>query len=100
MSEDSIVMGWLWHSMESQVATKVEFCDSSNKIWDSIAEYFSHQNNVSWVYEIYKRIFNTEQSGKILSEYYSTLKIGGINYCSIDPLLLIWNNRSIIRKNF
>ena len=74
MNEDSIVMGWLWHSMEPHIATTVEFCDSSKKIWDSVAESFSHQSKVSRVYEIYEKIFTTRQSGKPLSEYYSTLK--------------------------
>jgi hypothetical protein len=74
MSGDSVVMGWLWHSMEPHVSTTVEFCDSSKKIWDSIAESFAHQSNVSQVYEMYEKIFTTKQSGKPLSEYYSTLK--------------------------
>ena len=29
---DSIVMGRLWHSLESHVATTVEFCETSKKI--------------------------------------------------------------------
>ena len=71
---DSIVMGWLWHSMEPHVSTTVEFYDSSKKIWDSIAESFAHQSNFFKVYEMYEKIFTTKQSGKPLSEYYSTLK--------------------------
>ena len=74
MSGDSVVMGWLWHSMEPHVSTTVEFCDFSKKIWDSIVESFAHQSNVSQVYEMYEKIFTTKQSGKPLSEYYSTLK--------------------------
>ena len=46
MCEDSIVMGWLWNSMEPQIATTVEFCDSSKKIWDSIAIYFSYKLSI------------------------------------------------------
>jgi hypothetical protein len=42
MSEDSVVMGWLWHSMELHIATTIEFSDSSKMIWESIAESFSH----------------------------------------------------------
>ena len=74
MSGDSIVMGWLWHSMEPHVSTTVEFYDSSKKIWDSIAESFAHQSNFFKVYEMYEKIFTTKQSGKPLSEYCSTLK--------------------------
>ncbi|KAF9603065.1 hypothetical protein IFM89_033790 [Coptis chinensis] len=74
MCEDSIVMGWLWHSMEPHIATTVEFCDSSKKIWNSLSESFSHQSNVSQVYDLYEQIFATKQSGRTLSEYYGTLK--------------------------
>ena len=63
--------------MEPHIATIVEFCYSSKKIWDSIAESFSHQSNVTQVYEIYEKLFPTMQSGKPLYEYYSTLKFMG-----------------------
>lgn len=52
MSEDSVVMGWLWHSMKPYIATTVEFSDYSKKNWEFIVESFSHQSNVSRVYEI------------------------------------------------
>lgn len=73
MSKDSIVMQWLWHSMEPRIATTV-FCDSLKKIWDTVAESFSHQSNVSWVYKIYEKLFTMKQPRKPLSEQYSTLK--------------------------
>lgn len=74
MSENLVVMGYLWHSMEPHSATTVEFCNSSKKIWYSTAEYCSHQSNVPRVYEIYEKILSTKQSGKSLFEYYSSLK--------------------------
>jgi hypothetical protein len=89
MSEDSVVMGWLWHSMEPHIATTVEFSDSFKKIWDSIAESFSHQSNVCQLYGLGDHCLSTI----VLS------KICGINSCSIIPLLLIWGNRSDIGRN-
>lgn len=68
MSEDSIVMQWLWHSLEPCIATAVEFCDSLKKTWDTLAESFAHQSNVSWAYKIYEKIFTMKQSRKPLSE--------------------------------
>ena len=43
--------------------------------FETIAKSFSHQSKVSRVYEIYEKIFTTNQFGKPLSEYYSTLEI-------------------------
>ncbi|KAL5724121.1 hypothetical protein ACHQM5_007422 [Ranunculus cassubicifolius] len=72
--EDAIVMGWLWHSMEAHIATTVEFCETSKSIWNSLNESFSHQSNVSRVYELYEQIFSMKQGDKSLPEYYSTMK--------------------------
>ena len=62
--------------MEPHIATIVEFCYSSKKIWDSIAESFSHQSNVSRVYEIY--------------ENFSLLGNLGNHYMSTTVLLNLW----------
>ena len=43
--------------------------------FETIAKSFSHQCMVSRIYEIYEKIFTTNQFGKPLSEYYSTLNI-------------------------
>ncbi|KAL5714041.1 hydroxyjasmonate sulfotransferase [Ranunculus cassubicifolius] len=67
-------MGWLWHSMEAHIATTVEFCETSKSIWNSLNDSFSHQSNVSWVYELYEQIFSMKQGDKSLPEYYSTMK--------------------------
>lgn len=29
LSKDSVVMGWLWHSLQPHVATTIEFCETS-----------------------------------------------------------------------
>lgn len=33
MSEESIVMGWLWHNMEPHMGTTIECCDFLKTIW-------------------------------------------------------------------
>jgi hypothetical protein len=61
MSEDSTIIGWSWHSMEPHLATTVEYCDSSKKIWESIAESLSHQ--VMFLgYMRYMRSFSLQRS--------------------------------------
>ena len=73
MSEDSIVMRWLWN------LTLLLFLNFVilQRRFGTIAESFSHQSNVTQVYEIYEKLFPTMQSGKPLYEYYSTLKFMG-----------------------
>lgn len=73
MSEESIVMGWLWHCMESN-------CYYNWILWlflrrfETLLQNLSYQSNVSRVYEIYEKIFTTKQSEKLFSKYYSNLK--------------------------
>ena len=66
-------MGWIWHSLEPHVATTMEFCDTSKEIWDSLAESFSNQNNVSRIYELYEHIFAMHQFDRSLPDYFKTL---------------------------
>lgn len=73
MSEESIVMGWLWHCMESN-------CYYNWILWlflrrfETLLQNLSCQSNVSRVYEIYEKIFTTKQSEKLFSKYCSNLK--------------------------
>ena len=99
MSGDSVVMGWLWHSMEPHVSTTVEFCDSSKKIWDSIAESFAHQSMFLRFISCMRKFSVPSSLGNRCLNTIVLLKICGISYYSIGLLLLIWNNKSIIGRN-
>ncbi|KAF9612291.1 hypothetical protein IFM89_038861, partial [Coptis chinensis] len=60
--------------MEPQVASNVQFLDSSKKIWLSLQDSYSQEKNISRIYEIFEKMFATKQVGRPLAEYYSTLK--------------------------
>ncbi|KAF9618353.1 hypothetical protein IFM89_000988 [Coptis chinensis] len=56
-SEMSMVMTWLWHSMEPSVASTVQFLDTTKKIWNAIEEMYSQSSNVSRIYQIFETMF-------------------------------------------
>ena len=57
VSENYVVMSWLWNSMEPTVCSSVMFLSSAKEIWESVHETFSMENNVSRVYEVYQNLF-------------------------------------------
>ncbi|KAF9601145.1 hypothetical protein IFM89_017050 [Coptis chinensis] len=62
------------HSMEPQVASNVQFLDSSKKIWLSLQDSYSQEKNISRIYKIFEMLFATKQVGRPLAEDYSTFK--------------------------
>ncbi|KAF9613306.1 hypothetical protein IFM89_006816 [Coptis chinensis] len=60
-NEMSMVMTWLWHSMEPSVGSTVHFLDIAKKIWNILEEMYSHTSNVSQIYQISETMFSTKQ---------------------------------------
>jgi hypothetical protein len=67
MSEDSVVMGWLSHSMKLQFATTVEFVIVLKRFGNLLQKLFCIRVMFSRVYEIYEKIFTIGLSGRPLS---------------------------------
>ena len=52
LSENYIVMPWLWNSIEPSVCSSVMFLSTTKEIWESIRETYSIEKKVSRVYNI------------------------------------------------
>ncbi|KAL5709075.1 hypothetical protein ACHQM5_019801 [Ranunculus cassubicifolius] len=74
MASNSMVLTWLWHSMESKVLTNVQFLPTAKQVWSSLKEMYSHENNISRIYDLFEALFKTKQGDRPLDEYYSTMK--------------------------
>lgn len=66
-AEDSVVMGWLWRSMELHIATAIEFVILLKGFGNLLQKLFCIRVMFSRVYEMYEKIFTTGQSGRALS---------------------------------
>uniref|UniRef100_A0A5B7BNP0 Retrotransposon Copia-like N-terminal domain-containing protein n=1 Tax=Davidia involucrata TaxID=16924 RepID=A0A5B7BNP0_DAVIN len=73
-SENSMVMTWLWNSMEPYVVCNVQLLKTAKQIWGSLEEMYSQEHNVSRIYELFERLFNIQQGNRSLTEHYGTLK--------------------------
>lgn len=47
------------------------FLKTAKEIWDALREMYSHEKNITRVYELYENLFSRDRS---LSDYYATLK--------------------------
>lgn len=75
-------------ALEPNVATTIEFCKTSKQNWDSLVESFSHESNISRVYELHEKIFPTNSLVVPSLSIIVVLRICGVNYSNIAPYLV------------
>ena len=57
VSDNYLVMSWLWNSMDPTISSSVMFLSTAKAIWVSVPKSFSIEKNVSRVYEVYQNLF-------------------------------------------
>ncbi|GAV86712.1 UBN2_3 domain-containing protein, partial [Cephalotus follicularis] len=74
MQENTVILIWLWNSMEPKIATNVMFHNTAKGVWDDLKDNYSQDKNMNRVYDLYEKMFHLHQSGKPLQDYYNTFK--------------------------
>lgn len=72
--EDSMIMSWLWDSMEPTISDTCMFLDTAKDIWDFISRTYSKANYAAQVYEIKVKTAATKPGNKSVTEYANTLQ--------------------------
>ena len=72
--EDSLVMSWLWNSMESEISQTCLFLSTAKEVWDAIHQAYSRVTDAAQIYEIKTRISGFKQGSKSVTEYSTTMK--------------------------
>ncbi|KAK4397606.1 Retrovirus-related Pol polyprotein from transposon RE2 [Sesamum angolense] len=54
-------MTWLLNSMEESVSANVMFLNTAKAMWDALHDMYSHEKNISRVFELYERLFSLKQ---------------------------------------
>ncbi|KAK4406517.1 Retrovirus-related Pol polyprotein from transposon RE1 [Sesamum angolense] len=67
-------MTWLLNSMEESVSANVMFLNTAKAMWDALHDMYSHEKNISRVFELYERLFSLKQDGRAVSDYFALLK--------------------------
>ena len=72
--DDSMIMSWLWDSMNLAVSDTHMFLTIAKEIWDSICRTYSKACDAAQVYEIKVKTSATKQGSKTVTECANSLK--------------------------
>ncbi|EXC02059.1 hypothetical protein L484_024023 [Morus notabilis] len=72
--EDSMIMSWLWDSMEPTISDTCIFLTNAKQIWDYIHRTYSKARDDAQVYEIKIKTGATKQGDKSVTEYANLLQ--------------------------
>nr|CAN61281.1 hypothetical protein VITISV_018008 [Vitis vinifera] len=72
--DDSMIMSWLWDSMNLAVSDTHMFLTIAKEIWDSICRTYSKACDAAQVYEIKVKTSATKQGSRTVTECANSLK--------------------------
>lgn len=72
--EDSMIMSWLWDSMDPMISDTCMFLPSAKDIWDFIRRTYSKARDAAQVYEIKVKAASIKQGSRSVTEYASLLQ--------------------------
>ena len=72
--ENSMIMSWLWDSMEPMISDTCMFMSTAKEIWDFIHRTYSKARDAAQVYEIKVKTAASKQGDKSVTEYANLLQ--------------------------
>lgn len=72
-AQNSMVMAWLIHSMEDNIADTYILFPTAKRIWDAVTLAYSDLKNSSQVFELRNRAKNLRQGENDVTQYYNEL---------------------------
>ena len=70
---DSMIMSWLWNSMNPEISDTCMFLSTAREIWEAIRQTYSKARDAAQVYEIKIKAGATKQGSKTVTEYANLL---------------------------
>ncbi|KAG8381704.1 hypothetical protein BUALT_Bualt05G0000400 [Buddleja alternifolia] len=71
--EDSMLMSWLWNSMQPEVSKNYMFLPTAKDIWDTVKRTYSKVQDASVIFEIKTKITSTKQGSLSVTDYYNQM---------------------------
>jgi gag-polypeptide of LTR copia-type len=72
--DDTLVIGWLLASMETQISDLMTYQNTSQEIWDKTAARFARKKNFARVYQIQQEIQQLQHAGKTTSQLFNEIQ--------------------------
>jgi len=70
---NSLVMSWLVHSMEPELADFFLSMETARDIWETLAETYSRKGNIAQVYELRRSVEAETQGDRPVIQYYTSV---------------------------
>ncbi|KAA8544398.1 hypothetical protein F0562_022410 [Nyssa sinensis] len=70
-SSNSLVMSWLFNSMQPHISRGFLFLKTAYEIWIVVAQTYSQVGNDAQIYDLRKRVHDTKQKDLSVVEYYA-----------------------------
>ncbi|TXG53873.1 hypothetical protein EZV62_019129 [Acer yangbiense] len=72
--KDSMIMSWLWNSMQPEIGGTYMFLTTAKDIWEAVKQSYSKVQDAAQIYELKTKISSTKQGSLSVIEYYNLLK--------------------------
>ena len=81
--EKSMIMTWLWKSVEPNINGNYMLLPNAHEIWESTYQTYSKMQDASLLYEIKSKISFVKQGTRNVIDYYNLLKVFDLNWIII-----------------
>ncbi|XP_059639462.1 uncharacterized protein LOC132281810 [Cornus florida] len=71
---DSMIMSWLWNSMNPEISDTCMFLSTAKEVWDAVRQTYSKARDAAQVYEIKIKTGAMKEGGKSVTEYANSLQ--------------------------
>ena len=72
--EDSMIMSWLWNSMQPETSGTCMFLTTTRDIWETIRQTYSKVRDASHIHKIKTKIGATKQDTFVVTKYNNIMK--------------------------
>lgn len=72
--EDSLIIAWLWNSMNPEISDTIMFLSTAKEIWDAIEQTYSKNKLFAHVYDVKVKTLAGKYGNKFVTEYANHLK--------------------------
>jgi len=72
--EDSLVISWLWNSMNPEISDTVMFLTMAREIWVAVKITYSNVHDAAQIHELRTKATTTKQGNRSITEYSNLLQ--------------------------
>ncbi|KAK4437689.1 hypothetical protein Salat_0102900 [Sesamum alatum] len=98
--EDSMIMSWLWNSMQPKISGNCMFLTTAQEIWESVRQTYSKMKDAALMYEIKTKISSTKQGTRSVTEYYNLMKSFWLELDHYQSIKMKCSDDAVMLKNF